>query len=112
VSVAVAVAVAVTIAVRAALESALQLGVGDEVNRQAEMPSLRKCRDSLRFSTASMAPTFASPTTVQGVVVRGRTPRRGKDTSTGSPGSTASTRRRCATIPITTIKEYLTWTKG
>jgi hypothetical protein len=112
VAVGVAVAAAVTIAVKAALESAVQFGQGDEVNRQAEMPSLRKCRDSLRFSTPSMAPTFAFPTTVQGVVVRVRTPRRGKDTSTGSPGSTASTRRRCARIPITTIKEYMTSTKG
>jgi hypothetical protein len=36
------------VALRAALESAVQLGRGDEVNRQAEMASPAKCRDSLQ----------------------------------------------------------------
>jgi hypothetical protein len=37
-----------TMALRAALESAVQLGRGDEVNRQAEMANPTKCRDSLQ----------------------------------------------------------------
>jgi hypothetical protein len=36
------------VAVRAALESAVQVGRGDEGNRQAEMANTSKCRDSLR----------------------------------------------------------------
>jgi hypothetical protein len=36
------------VALRAALESAVQLGRGDEVNRQAEMANPTKCRDSLQ----------------------------------------------------------------
>jgi hypothetical protein len=35
-------------ALRAALESAVQLGPGDESNRQAEMVNPMKCRDSLQ----------------------------------------------------------------
>jgi hypothetical protein len=34
------------VALRAALEPAVQLGRGDEVNRQAEMANPTKCRDS------------------------------------------------------------------
>jgi hypothetical protein len=36
------------VAVRAALESAVQVGRGDECNRQAEMANPTKCRDSLQ----------------------------------------------------------------
>jgi hypothetical protein len=36
------------VAVRAALESAVQLGRGDEGNRQSEMANPTKCRDSLQ----------------------------------------------------------------
>jgi hypothetical protein len=36
------------VAVRAALESAVQVGRGDEGNRQAEMANPTKCRDSLQ----------------------------------------------------------------
>jgi hypothetical protein len=36
------------VALRAALESAVQLGRGDEVNREAEMANPTKCRDSLQ----------------------------------------------------------------
>jgi hypothetical protein len=36
------------VAVRAALESAVQVGRGDEGNRQAEMVNPTKCRDSLQ----------------------------------------------------------------
>jgi hypothetical protein len=38
--------------IRAALESAVQLGRGDEVNRQAEMANPTKCSDSLYVATA------------------------------------------------------------
>jgi hypothetical protein len=37
------------VALWAALESAVQLGRGDEVNKQAEMANPTKCRDSLQF---------------------------------------------------------------
>jgi hypothetical protein len=37
------------VAVRAALESAVQLGRGDEGNRQSEMANPTKCRDSLQI---------------------------------------------------------------
>jgi hypothetical protein len=37
------------VALRAALESAVQLGLGDEGNRQAEMANPTKCRDSLQL---------------------------------------------------------------
>jgi hypothetical protein len=40
------------VAPRAALESAVQLGRGDEGNRQAEMANPTKCRDSLQWATA------------------------------------------------------------
>jgi hypothetical protein len=36
------------VALRTAIESAVQLGQGDEVNRQSEMANLSKCRDSLQ----------------------------------------------------------------
>jgi hypothetical protein len=36
------------VAVRAALESAVQVGRGNEGNRQAEMANPTKCRDSLQ----------------------------------------------------------------
>jgi hypothetical protein len=36
------------VAVRAAIESAVQVGRGDEGNRQAEMANPTKCRDSLQ----------------------------------------------------------------
>jgi hypothetical protein len=36
------------VALRAALESAVQLGRGDEGNRQAEMANRTKCRESLQ----------------------------------------------------------------
>jgi hypothetical protein len=36
------------VAVRAALESAVQVGRGDEGNRQAEMANPAKCRDSFQ----------------------------------------------------------------
>jgi hypothetical protein len=36
------------VAVRAALKSAVQVGRGDEGNRQAEMANSTKCRDSLQ----------------------------------------------------------------
>jgi hypothetical protein len=39
------------VAVRAALESAVQVGRGDEGNRQAEMANPTKCRDSLPFAS-------------------------------------------------------------
>jgi hypothetical protein len=38
------------VAVRAALESAVQVGRGNEGNRQAEMANPTKCRDSLQDS--------------------------------------------------------------
>jgi hypothetical protein len=38
--------------VRAALESAVQVGRGDEGNRQAEMANPTKCRDSLQPALA------------------------------------------------------------
>jgi hypothetical protein len=37
------------VAVRAALESAVQVGRGNEGNRQAEMANPTKCRDTLQF---------------------------------------------------------------
>jgi hypothetical protein len=37
------------VAVRAALESAVQVGRGNEGNRQAEMANPTKCRDSLQL---------------------------------------------------------------
>jgi hypothetical protein len=37
------------VAVRAALESAVQVGRGNEGNRQAEMGNSTKCRDSLQW---------------------------------------------------------------
>jgi hypothetical protein len=37
------------VALRAALELAMQLGQGDEVNRQAEMANPTKCRESLQY---------------------------------------------------------------
>jgi hypothetical protein len=38
------------VAVRAALESAVQVGRGNEGNRQAEMANPTKCRDSLQLT--------------------------------------------------------------
>jgi hypothetical protein len=43
------------VAVRAALESAVQVGRGNEGNRQAEMANPTKCRDSLQSHVASGA---------------------------------------------------------
>jgi hypothetical protein len=43
------------VAVRAALESAVQVGRGNEGNRQAEMANPTKCRDSLQFGLSEMA---------------------------------------------------------
>jgi hypothetical protein len=40
------------VAVRAALESAVQVGRGNEGNRQAEMANPTKCRDSLQTNRA------------------------------------------------------------
>jgi hypothetical protein len=45
-------------ALRAALESAVQLGRGDEGNRQADMANPTKCRDSLQQSNVA---TRSSP---------------------------------------------------
>jgi hypothetical protein len=42
------------VAVRAALESAVQLGRGDEGNRQSEMANPTKCRDSLQTGSSVM----------------------------------------------------------
>jgi hypothetical protein len=42
------------VALRAALESAVQLGRGDEVNRQAEMANPTKCRDSLQVDALGL----------------------------------------------------------
>jgi hypothetical protein len=39
------------VAVRAALESAVQVGRGNEGNRQAEMANPTKCRDSLQSTS-------------------------------------------------------------
>jgi hypothetical protein len=43
------------VAVRAALESAVQVGRGNEGNRQAEMANPTKCRDSLQTPTGQQA---------------------------------------------------------
>jgi hypothetical protein len=45
------------VAVRAALESAVQVGRGDEGNRQAEMANPAKCRDSLQAICVAAART-------------------------------------------------------
>jgi hypothetical protein len=42
------------VAVRVALESAVQVGRGDEGNRQAEMANPTKCRDSLQWGTTGI----------------------------------------------------------
>jgi hypothetical protein len=42
------------VAVRAALESAVQVGRGDECNRQAEMANPTKCRDSLQLQRVKL----------------------------------------------------------
>jgi hypothetical protein len=42
------------VAVRAALELAVQVGRGDEGNRQAEMANPTKCRDSLQQAHAKI----------------------------------------------------------
>jgi hypothetical protein len=51
------------VAVRAALESAVQLGRGDEGNRQSEMANPTKCRDSLQSLTvhAHLALSLSKP---------------------------------------------------
>jgi hypothetical protein len=46
------------VAVRAAFESAVQLGRGDEVNRQAEMADLMKCRG---LATSLNSPSVSTP---------------------------------------------------
>jgi hypothetical protein len=43
------------VAFRAALESAVQVGRGNEGNRQAEMANPTKCRDSLQQMSASVS---------------------------------------------------------
>jgi hypothetical protein len=47
------------VAVRAALESAVQVGRGNEGNRQAEMANPTKCRDSLQVEWAVGGGPFA-----------------------------------------------------
>jgi hypothetical protein len=46
------------VAVRAAFESAVPLGRGDEVNGQAEMADLLKCRG---FATCLKSPSVSTP---------------------------------------------------
>jgi hypothetical protein len=49
------------VAVRAALESAVQVGRGDEGNKQAEMANPTKCRDSLQPAGHAASLTDVAP---------------------------------------------------
>jgi hypothetical protein len=51
------------VAVRAALESAVQVGRGNEGNRQAEMANPTKCRDSLQVYAHEPDAAFESTQT-------------------------------------------------